>query len=171
MLVFSACYNVSASVTEHRFENLTPGSKYNISLAAATGAGEGPRVFRIVNTLPENHVTGNDLKRRSVTGTTVQPHHKYPPVPPSSAAVGPEWAVCDAFDLNDVHLHAEAVSDPFIELLCARWTCISHTSPPDLKFRIKQKIFPPVPKPVILDFTHYQAQVRSNYRQFFLPVC
>ncbi|TNM87812.1 hypothetical protein fugu_006033 [Takifugu bimaculatus] len=39
------CYNVSASVTEHRFENLTPGSKYNISLAAATGAGEGPRVF------------------------------------------------------------------------------------------------------------------------------
>ncbi|TWW58082.1 hypothetical protein D4764_07G0008010 [Takifugu flavidus] len=55
------CYNVSASVTEHRFENLTPGSKYNISLAAATGAGEGPRVFRIVNTLPESHVTGNDL--------------------------------------------------------------------------------------------------------------
>lgn len=63
MLVSSVCYNVSASVTEHRFENLTPGSKYNISLAAATGAGEGPQVFRIVNTLPENHVTGNDLKR------------------------------------------------------------------------------------------------------------
>lgn len=56
------CYNVSASVTEHRLVNLMPGSKYNISLAAVTGAGEGPQVIRIINTLPEN-MTGNNLKR------------------------------------------------------------------------------------------------------------
>ncbi|CAG00608.1 unnamed protein product [Tetraodon nigroviridis] len=48
------CYNVSAFATEHRLVNLTPGSKYNISLAAVTREGEGPQVIRIVNTLPEN---------------------------------------------------------------------------------------------------------------------
>lgn len=66
MRVLSVCYNVSAYVTEHRFENLTPGSKYNISLAAVTGAGAGPQVIRIVNTLPENNMTGNGLKRRQI---------------------------------------------------------------------------------------------------------
>ncbi|XP_029684184.1 leukemia inhibitory factor receptor isoform X3 [Takifugu rubripes] len=99
------CYNVSASVTEHRFENLTPGSKYNISLAAATGAGEGPQVFRIVNTLPESHVTVL------------------------------LWVLSGLFVMF------------LISTMC---TCMLR--------QIKQKIFPPVPKPVILDFTHYQAQ-------------
>lgn len=58
---FLECYNVSAFVTAYRLVNLTPGSKYNISLAAVTGAGEGPRVFHIINTPPEN-MTGNNLK-------------------------------------------------------------------------------------------------------------
>ncbi|XP_056894938.1 LOW QUALITY PROTEIN: uncharacterized protein LOC130529063 [Takifugu flavidus] len=103
------CYNVSASVTEHRFENLTPGSKYNISLAAATGAGEGPRVFRIVNTLPESHVTVL------------------------------LWVLSGLFVMF------------LISTMC---TCMLR--------QIKQKIFPPVPKPVILDFTHYQAQNQNK---------
>lgn len=65
------CYNVSASVTEHRLVNLTPGSKYNISLAAVTGAGEGPQVIRIINTLPEN-MTGNNLKRVRLLSVNTQ---------------------------------------------------------------------------------------------------
>lgn len=64
-----------------------------------------------------------------------------PPVLPSSAAVGPEWAVCDVFDLNNVHLHAEAVSDPFIKLRCTHRTCISLTSPLILNSESSKKSF------------------------------
>ncbi|XP_041861141.1 tyrosine-protein phosphatase Lar [Melanotaenia boesemani] len=47
------CFNISTSVTKHHLENLTPGSKYNISLAGVTGAGEGLSALAIINTQPE----------------------------------------------------------------------------------------------------------------------
>lgn len=68
MAAFSACCDVPASASQHRLVNLTPGSKYNISLAAVTGAGEGPRAIRFINTLPEQRVTGNHLKNRTGLG-------------------------------------------------------------------------------------------------------
>ncbi|XP_034385768.1 interleukin-12 receptor subunit beta-1 [Cyclopterus lumpus] len=50
------CRNISASVTKHRLENLTPRTKYNISLVGVTGAGEGPEATVVINTLPEKTV-------------------------------------------------------------------------------------------------------------------
>ncbi|XP_071380690.1 interleukin-6 receptor subunit beta isoform X2 [Centroberyx affinis] len=50
------CHNVPASSTEYRLENLTPGSRYNISLAGVTRAGAGPKAFASINTAPENPV-------------------------------------------------------------------------------------------------------------------
>ncbi|XP_068175991.1 uncharacterized protein il12rb1 isoform X2 [Antennarius striatus] len=44
------CYNLSTSLLNHHLENLTSGAKYNISLAAVTRVGEGPRATEIVNT-------------------------------------------------------------------------------------------------------------------------
>lgn len=131
---FSVCYNVSASVTEHRLVNLTPGSKYNISLAAVTGAGEGPQVIRIINTLPEN-MTGNHLHRAwSVPDNTQDSNASFPPSQmspflPASAAVDPGCAVCDVFNLYILHLHVEAVSDGFGDLHCARSSSVFQRSP------------------------------------------
>ncbi|XP_056270980.1 uncharacterized protein il12rb1 [Pseudoliparis swirei] len=51
------CRNISASLTSHRLEDLTPGTKYNISLVGVTGAGRGPEATVSINTLPEK--TGN----------------------------------------------------------------------------------------------------------------
>lgn len=172
--VFLECYNVS--VTAYLLVNLTPGSKYNISLAAVTGAGEGPQVFHIINTPPEN-MTGNNLKLVwSVSVNTQDLNTSFPPPQislfcPSSAAVHPEYAVCDVFNLNIVHLHVEAVSDKIWQSpLC---TFIMHFSSfsSDHVSRIKQKVFPPVPRPVISDFTYYQApsQVREKHLRL-LPV-
>ncbi|XP_071767838.2 interleukin-12 receptor subunit beta-1 [Centroberyx gerrardi] len=50
------CHNVSASSTEYRLENLTPGSRYNISLAGVTRVGAGPKAFTSIATHPENPV-------------------------------------------------------------------------------------------------------------------
>lgn len=83
---FSVCYKVSAFVTEHRLVNLTPGSKYSISLAAATAKGEGPQVVRIINTPPEN-MTGKNLKcvwsvsvnTQDLNTSPLFLHLKYPP--------------------------------------------------------------------------------------------
>ncbi|KAK5606061.1 hypothetical protein CRENBAI_000924 [Crenichthys baileyi] len=36
------CVNISASATKHCLKDLTPGTKYNVSLAGVTQAGEGP---------------------------------------------------------------------------------------------------------------------------------
>ncbi|XP_068599590.1 uncharacterized protein il12rb1 [Brachionichthys hirsutus] len=44
------CRNISASLLNHRLENLTSGAKYNISLAVATQVGEGPSANEIINT-------------------------------------------------------------------------------------------------------------------------
>lgn len=93
------CYNVSASVTEHRLVNLTPGSKYNISLAAVTGAGEGPQVIRIINTLPENR-TGNNLKRvRPLSVSTQDLNTTFSSTPnipffPSTQCCCGSWVCC-----------------------------------------------------------------------------
>ncbi|XP_028259602.1 leukemia inhibitory factor receptor [Parambassis ranga] len=50
------CYNISSSLLKYRLENLTPGSKYNTTLAALTQIGEGPRASVIINTQPEKPV-------------------------------------------------------------------------------------------------------------------
>uniref|UniRef100_A0A7N8X785 Interleukin 12 receptor subunit beta 1 n=1 Tax=Mastacembelus armatus TaxID=205130 RepID=A0A7N8X785_9TELE len=86
------CYNISALVTEHRLENLTPATKYNISLAGMTRVGKGPNATVTFITLPENSFNS------------------------------------------------------FYSVLIPR---------------IKHKIFPPVPKPVIPDFVPYQAESRE----------
>ncbi|CAN9500942.1 unnamed protein product [Ophioblennius macclurei] len=48
-----ACYNISASEKNLRLENLTPGTKYSISLAGVTKVGKGPEATVTVNTKPE----------------------------------------------------------------------------------------------------------------------
>ncbi|KAK2835363.1 hypothetical protein Q5P01_015847 [Channa striata] len=47
------CCNISAHWVKYHLENLTPGSKYNISLAGVTQVGEGPKATVTINTLPE----------------------------------------------------------------------------------------------------------------------
>ncbi|XP_076009761.1 leukemia inhibitory factor receptor isoform X2 [Genypterus blacodes] len=49
------CRNISASLLKYRLEHLTPGAKYNISLASVTRAGEGPAATVIINTVPQKH--------------------------------------------------------------------------------------------------------------------
>ncbi|XP_051232469.1 leukemia inhibitory factor receptor isoform X4 [Dicentrarchus labrax] len=98
------CQNISASLINHRLENLTPGTKYNISLAGVTRVGEGPRATITINTQPKKPV--NVL-----------------------------WSLLFLFGFF------------FISTVC---TFI-------LK-RIKNKIFPPVPTPVIPDFTPCQPE-------------
>ncbi|XP_051232477.1 leukemia inhibitory factor receptor isoform X12 [Dicentrarchus labrax] len=105
------CQNISASLINHRLENLTPGTKYNISLAGVTRVGEGPRVTITINTQPKKPV--NVL-----------------------------WSLLFLFGFF------------FISTVC---TFI-------LK-RIKNKIFPPVPTPVIPDFTPCQPESQMLERK------
>lgn len=92
-----------------------------------------------------------------------------------SAAVGPESAVCDIINLTNVHLHAEAVSGLSVVYQSTMRTLVLHFSriSSGIAFRIKQKIFPPVPKPVIPDFTRFQAQNQVRDNNIFLqnPIC
>ncbi|KAK9519475.1 hypothetical protein VZT92_022202 [Zoarces viviparus] len=98
------CRNLSASLLKHRLENLTPGTKYNISLAGVTRVGEGPEATVTIITFPEKPVN--------------------------------VW-----WSLGLLFLFF------FLTIMC---TCI-------LK-RIQNKIFPPVPKPVIPDLIPYQPE-------------
>ncbi|XP_042368332.1 interleukin-12 receptor subunit beta-2 [Plectropomus leopardus] len=98
------CHNISASLTKHRLENLTPGAKYNISLVGVTRIGEGPEATLTINMLPEKPI--NVL-----------------------------WSLGLLFLFF------------FLTTVC---TCT-------LK-RIKNKVFPPVPKPVLPDFIPYQPE-------------
>ncbi|XP_068591019.1 leukemia inhibitory factor receptor [Cebidichthys violaceus] len=98
------CCNISASLLKHRLENLTPGTKYNISLVGVTRAGDGPEATVTINTLPEKRVN--------------------------------VW-----WSLGLLFLFF------FLTTMC---TCI-------LK-RIQNKIFPPVPTPVIPDLIPYQPE-------------
>ncbi|CAB1412965.1 unnamed protein product [Pleuronectes platessa] len=50
------CHNISASLRKFSLEKLTPGTKYNISLAVVTRAGAGPAATVTINTLQEKHV-------------------------------------------------------------------------------------------------------------------
>lgn len=59
------CQNISALVNEHHLKNLSPGSKYKVSLAGATRVGEGPQATLTFNTLPENSVSGIRLQKSS----------------------------------------------------------------------------------------------------------
>ncbi|XP_017268887.1 interleukin-12 receptor subunit beta-1 isoform X2 [Kryptolebias marmoratus] len=93
------CFNVSASATKHHLKGLTPGTKYNISLAGVTQAGEGPLATQTITTSPEKPIN-----------------------------VWLSFGLLLAFFLLS--------------------TCCTVV----LK-RIKSKIFPPVPIPVIQDFT------------------
>ncbi|XP_068446250.1 leukemia inhibitory factor receptor [Clinocottus analis] len=102
------CCNISAFVTKHQLENLTPGTKYNISLVGVTRAGEGPEALVAINTLPENPV--NVL-----------------------------W-----WSLGFMFLFL------FLTTMC---TCISK--------RILNKIFHPVPTPVIPDCIPYQPETQA----------
>ncbi|XP_069009458.1 interleukin-31 receptor subunit alpha [Embiotoca jacksoni] len=101
------CYNVSTSLTKYHLENLTPGTKYNISLAGVTRVGEGRPATVTVNTQPQ---AGVDV-----------------------------WL---SFGLLIVFF-----------VLSTMCTII-------LK-RIKNKIFPPVPIPVIPDFTLCQPEIQE----------
>ncbi|XP_060890793.1 interleukin-12 receptor subunit beta-2, partial [Labrus mixtus] len=47
------CHNISASLITYHLENLTPATKYTISLAGVTRGGEGPNAVVTINTLPE----------------------------------------------------------------------------------------------------------------------
>ncbi|KAM7011898.1 interleukin-12 receptor subunit beta-2 [Tautogolabrus adspersus] len=47
------CHNISDSLLKYRLENLTPATKYIISLAGVTRGGEGPKATVTINTLPE----------------------------------------------------------------------------------------------------------------------
>lgn len=93
-------------------------------------------------------------------------NHPPPPPPPSSAAMGPGSCDCDVFNLYNVHLHAEAVSNPYVRRHRACSSCIFPSFSSGLSSRIKQKICPPVPTPVIPDFTNYRAhsQVTDSHR-------
>ncbi|XP_070688329.1 interleukin-12 receptor subunit beta-1 [Pempheris klunzingeri] len=97
------CQNISASLLKYRLENLTPGAKYNVSLAAVTQVGDGPQATVIFNT----------------------------PVKP----VNVWWSLGLLFLFF------------LISIMC---TFI-------LK-RVKNKVLPPVPTPVIPDFTSYQPE-------------
>ncbi|XP_037627105.1 interleukin-12 receptor subunit beta-1 isoform X1 [Sebastes umbrosus] len=101
------CRNISASLTKHRLENLTPGAKYNISLVGVTRVGQGPEATVTISTSPENPVN--------------------------------VW-----WSLGLLLLFF---------FITTMGTCI-------LK-RIKNKIFPPVPTPVIPDFSPYQAECQE----------
>ncbi|XP_026178715.1 interleukin-12 receptor subunit beta-1 [Mastacembelus armatus] len=101
------CYNISALVTEHRLENLTPATKYNISLAGMTRVGKGPNATVTFITLPEKPLN--------------------------------VWL---SFGLLFGFLLITTVCTIVLK-------------------RIKHKIFPPVPKPVIPDFVPYQAESRE----------
>lgn len=65
-LISSECHNISASATKHRLQNLTPGAKYNISLAGVTRVGEGPKATVTINTLPEKLENGITLKESTL---------------------------------------------------------------------------------------------------------
>ncbi|XP_060934530.1 interleukin-31 receptor subunit alpha-like [Limanda limanda] len=93
------CHNISASLRKFSLEKLTPGTKYNISLAVVNRAGAGPAATVTINTLQEKHVN--------------------------------VWLSLGLL-----------IGFFFISTMC---TVI-------LK-RIQNKIFPPVPKPVIPDFS------------------
>ncbi|MED6284157.1 hypothetical protein CHARACLAT_016455, partial [Characodon lateralis] len=98
------CVNISASATKHCLKALTPGTKYNVSLAGVTQAGEGPVAIQGFTTLPDK-----------------------------------PFNVWISFGLLLGFF-------PF-SIVC---TII-------LK-RIKSKVFPPVPKPVIPDFSCRQPE-------------
>lgn len=100
----TVCGNISASLVTYHLENLTPGAKYNISLAGATRVGKGPEATVIINTLPE------------------KPANVW-------------WSLGLLFVFS------------FVSTLCSV-----------ILKRVKIKIFPPVPKPVIQDFTSYPAE-------------
>eukprot|EP00064_Thunnus_orientalis_P014682 superscaffoldBa00002585_g14729 len=47
------CHNISASLTKYCLENLTPGTRYDVTLAGVTRAGEGLQANVTIKTLPE----------------------------------------------------------------------------------------------------------------------
>uniref|UniRef100_A0A8D3BI85 Fibronectin type-III domain-containing protein n=1 Tax=Scophthalmus maximus TaxID=52904 RepID=A0A8D3BI85_SCOMX len=109
------CHNVSASLTKLHLEKLTPGAKYNISLAAVTRVGTGPAATVIVSTLQAKTVNGIGLLESAVFG-----------------------------------LFKQFLLLPIL--------------------RIKNRIFPPVPTPVIPDFSSNQPehQVNLSHRLLFI---
>lgn len=52
----SPCRNISASLKEYKLEDLTPGTKYNITLVGVTRFGKGPPANATINTRPEKPV-------------------------------------------------------------------------------------------------------------------
>ncbi|KAM4629853.1 leukemia inhibitory factor receptor [Polymixia lowei] len=106
------CYNVSASHTRYRLENLTPGSRYNISLAGATKAGVGPIAVVYINTASKKPVTGGRFSEALQFS--------------SSLFVWLSLSLVMVFFLTSI-------------------MCTSVCK------RMKNRIFPPIPKPVIPD--------------------
>ncbi|XP_039984845.1 interleukin-12 receptor subunit beta-1 [Xiphias gladius] len=98
------CHNVSASLIKYRLENLTPGAKYNITLAGVTREGQGPKATVTLSTLPEKPVN-----------------------------------VWWSFGLLFVFFLSSTICTIILK-------------------RIKNKIFPPVPTPVIQDFNPRQQE-------------
>lgn len=54
------CHNISASLKSYNLKDLTPGTKYNITLVGVTRIGEGPKARVTINTLPEKPVNGTN---------------------------------------------------------------------------------------------------------------
>ncbi|XP_053178968.1 interleukin-6 receptor subunit beta [Scomber japonicus] len=102
------CHNISASITSYHLENLTPGTKYNISLAGVTRKGGGLTATVTISTRPETPVNA--------------------------------WLSLGLLFMFFL-----------LSIMC---TFV-------LK-RIKNMIFPPVPTPVILDFTTHQPESQER---------
>ncbi|KAM4575223.1 interleukin-12 receptor subunit beta-2 [Fundulus diaphanus] len=105
------CINVSASETKYHLKDLTPGTKYNVSLTGVTQAGEGPVAIQSFTTLPEKPLN-----------------------------VWISFGLLFGFFL--------------FSTVC---TVIMK--------RIKSKVFPPVPKPVIPDFSPRQPESEEMWER------
>lgn len=55
------CHNISATLSEYHLENLTPDTKYVITLAGVTKVGVGPGSTVTISTQPEKPFNGMNL--------------------------------------------------------------------------------------------------------------
>lgn len=111
--ISSECRNISASVTEHYVENLSPGGKYDIVLAGVTRAGKGPEATVTISTLPEDSWMHGMLNPKSLylcvkVNTSADSNRFLLFV----SVVECGHAVSVLFPYNDLHLHLEEVGDP-----------------------------------------------------------
>lgn len=110
-------------MTNYRLGNLTPGTKYNITLAGATSKGEGPKATASVNTLPEKH---QEIRMTSLSSIPLHVHKQNCDHPitqsiflsfPIRSGLDFDPAVCSLFNLTIRHLDLHQVRDNYISSL------------------------------------------------------